>query len=94
VNRAENRESFHGKDFHGYTTPSDGCVRFQAFHQATAAFEADPHLVLGQVRQTTWTFTPGFVLLALFAIICFVVVFKSGSKAGIKTHLVSHGAAA
>jgi NNP family nitrate/nitrite transporter-like MFS transporter len=53
-----------------------------------------PPLVLGMVRQATGTFTPGFVLLALFAIICFVVVFKSGSKSGHKTHLISHGAAA
>jgi NNP family nitrate/nitrite transporter-like MFS transporter len=53
-----------------------------------------PPLVLGAVRQTTGSFTPGFVLLALFAIICFVVVFKSGSKPDIKTHLVSHGIAA
>jgi len=35
-----------------------------------------------------------FVFLALFAIICFVVVFKSGSKPNPKTHLISHGAAA
>jgi len=49
---------------------------------------------LGAVRQTTGSFTPGFALLAIFAIICFVVVFKSGSKPDIKTHLVSHGAAA
>jgi hypothetical protein len=35
-----------------------------------------------------------FVLPALFAIICFSVVFKSGSKPDIKTHLVSHRAAA
>jgi cyanate permease len=53
-----------------------------------------PQLVLGAVRRTTGSFTPGFVFLALFAIICFVVVFKSGSKSDIKTHLVSHGAAA
>jgi len=53
-----------------------------------------PPLVLGAVRQTIGSFTPGFMLLALFAIICFVVVFKSGSKPDIKTHLVSHGAAA
>jgi len=53
-----------------------------------------PPLVLGAVRQATGSFTPGFVFLALFAIICFVVVFKSGSKPDIKTHLVSHGAAA
>lgn len=50
-------------------------------------------LVLGAVRQTTGNFTPVFVLLALFAIICFVLVFKSGSKPDIKTRLVSHGAA-
>jgi NNP family nitrate/nitrite transporter-like MFS transporter len=53
-----------------------------------------PPLVLGMVRQATGTFTPGFVFLALFAIICFVVAFKSGSKSGHKTHLFSHGAAA
>ncbi len=53
-----------------------------------------PPLVLGAVRQTTGSFTPGFVLLALFAILCFVVVLKSGSKPDIKTHLVSHEAAA
>jgi NNP family nitrate/nitrite transporter-like MFS transporter len=53
-----------------------------------------PPLVLGAVRQMTGTFTPGFVLLALFAIICFVVVFKSGSKPDITKHLISHGAAA
>ncbi|HEY8462033.1 MAG TPA: MFS transporter [Blastocatellia bacterium] len=53
-----------------------------------------PPLVLGAVRQTTGSFTPGFALLALFAIICFVVAFKSGSKPDAKTHLVSHGAAA
>jgi hypothetical protein len=35
-----------------------------------------------------------FVLLALFAILCFVVIFKSGSKPDIKTHLVSDGVAA
>jgi nitrate/nitrite transporter NarK len=53
-----------------------------------------PPLVLGAVRQATGSFTPGFVLLALFAIICFVAVFKSGTKPGAKKHLVSHGAAA
>lgn len=52
-----------------------------------------PPLVLGAVRQATGTFTPGFALMALFAIICFVVVFKSGSKPGIKSPLLSHGAA-
>ena len=53
-----------------------------------------PPLVLGAVRQATGSFTPGFVLLALFSIVCFVVIFKSGSKPDIKSHLVSHGAAA
>jgi MFS transporter, NNP family, nitrate/nitrite transporter len=53
-----------------------------------------PPLVLGAVRQATGSFTPGFVLLALFAILCSVVVFKSGSKTDAKTHFVSHGAAA
>lgn len=53
-----------------------------------------PPLVLGVVRQTWGTFTPGFVFLAIFAIICFVVAFKSGSKPNPKTHLISHSAAA
>jgi NNP family nitrate/nitrite transporter-like MFS transporter len=53
-----------------------------------------PPLVLGAVRQATGTFTPGFVLLALFAIFCFVVVCKSGSKPHINTRLVSNGATA
>jgi hypothetical protein len=39
-----------------------------------------PPLVPGAVRQAPGTFTPGFVLLALFAIICFVVLIKSASK--------------
>ena len=39
-----------------------------------------PPLVLGMLRQATGTFTPGFALLAFFAIFCFVAVFKSGSK--------------
>jgi len=53
-----------------------------------------PPLVLGMVRQATGTFTLGFALLAFFAMICFVAVFKSGSKHNPKSHLVSHGAAA
>ncbi|HKQ77268.1 MAG TPA: MFS transporter [Blastocatellia bacterium] len=53
-----------------------------------------PPLVLGAVRQATGSFTPGFLLLALFAIICFVAVFKSSSKSNPKTRLISHGAAA
>jgi len=46
------------------------------------------------VRQATGAFTPGFVFLALFAIICFVVVFIFGSKSRHKTDLISNGAAA
>jgi NNP family nitrate/nitrite transporter-like MFS transporter len=53
-----------------------------------------PPLVLGAVRQATGSFTPGFVLLALFAILCFVVIFKADSKPDIKTRLISDGAAA
>jgi len=53
-----------------------------------------PPLVLGAVRQATGSFTLGFVLLALFAILCSVVVFKSSSKTDARTHFVSHGAAA
>jgi NNP family nitrate/nitrite transporter-like MFS transporter len=41
-----------------------------------------PPLVLGAVRQATGSFTPGFVLLAHFAILCFVIIFRSGSKPG------------
>src|SRR5262249_31205768 len=39
-----------------------------------------PPLVLGMLRQATGTFTPGFALLALFAIFCFVAGVKPGSK--------------
>jgi len=53
-----------------------------------------PPLVLGAVWEATGTFTLGFVLLALFSVICFIVVFKSGAKPGIKTRLVSNGASA
>lgn len=53
-----------------------------------------PPLTLGAIRQATGEFTLGFVALAIFAIICFVVAFKSGSRPGDQPHLVSHGAAA
>jgi NNP family nitrate/nitrite transporter-like MFS transporter len=36
-----------------------------------------PPLVLGAFRQATGSFTPGFVLLGLFAIVCFIVALKS-----------------
>jgi NNP family nitrate/nitrite transporter-like MFS transporter len=38
-----------------------------------------PPLVLGAVRQSTGTFTLGFVFLSFFALICLWVVYKSGS---------------
>lgn len=41
-----------------------------------------PPLVLGAIRQATGTFTLGFVLLAVFALICFVVILKSGARPG------------
>jgi len=44
--------------------------------------------------QVTGEFTLGFALLALFAVVCFIVVFKSGSNPDPKTQLVSHGASA
>ncbi len=53
-----------------------------------------PPLVLGAIKQATGEFTLGFVLLAIFAIVCFIVVFKSGSRPGDQPQLVSHGAAA
>jgi MFS transporter, NNP family, nitrate/nitrite transporter len=40
-----------------------------------------PPLVLGAIRQVTESFTLGFVLLALFALLCFFVTYKSGSPA-------------
>jgi NNP family nitrate/nitrite transporter-like MFS transporter len=39
-----------------------------------------PPLVLGAIRQATGAFTLGFVLLAIFAIVCFVVVLKAGAR--------------
>jgi MFS transporter, NNP family, nitrate/nitrite transporter len=54
-----------------------------------------PPLVLGAIRQATGTFTLGFVFLAVFAMICFAVVLKFGSKPDSdKRRLVSHGAPA
>lgn len=40
-----------------------------------------PPLVLGAIRQATESFTLGFILLALFALLCFFVTYKSGSAA-------------
>jgi NNP family nitrate/nitrite transporter-like MFS transporter len=40
-----------------------------------------PPLVLGAIRQATEAFTLGFVLLALFSLLCFFVTYKSGSAA-------------
>lgn len=38
-----------------------------------------PPLLLGAVRKSTGTFTPGFVLLGVFALVCLVVLYKSNS---------------
>ncbi len=38
-----------------------------------------PPLVLGAIRQATESFTLGFILLALFSLLCFFVTYKSGS---------------
>lgn len=51
-----------------------------------------PPLTLGAIRQATGEFTLGFVALALFAVVCFIVVFKSGSKPGAQPQFVSPGA--
>ncbi|MBS1788409.1 MAG: NarK/NasA family nitrate transporter [Acidobacteria bacterium] len=53
-----------------------------------------PPLVLGAIRQSTGTFTFGFILLSIFSLICLAVVFKSGSTATPKGQFASHGAAA
>jgi NNP family nitrate/nitrite transporter-like MFS transporter len=41
-----------------------------------------PPLVLGALRQVTGTFTLGFILLAIFALVCFIVILKSGARGG------------
>ena len=41
-----------------------------------------PPLVLGAIRQATGAFTLGFVLLSVFALVCFVVILKSGARPG------------
>ncbi|HMV50746.1 MAG TPA: MFS transporter, partial [Blastocatellia bacterium] len=53
-----------------------------------------PPLVLGAIRQATGTFTFGFVLLGIFALICLAVVYKSGSPANPTGQLISHKATA
>lgn len=40
-----------------------------------------PPLVLGAIRQATNSFTLGFILLGLFALLCLLVAYKSGSSA-------------
>jgi hypothetical protein len=45
------------------------------------------------IRQATGTFTIGFVLLAIFAIVCFVMVLKSGSRPDSRARLASGEAA-
>lgn len=39
-----------------------------------------PPLVLGGIRQMTGTFTLGFVLLALFALLCWLVSYRTGTQ--------------
>ena len=39
-----------------------------------------PPLVLGAIRQATSSFTWGFILLALFSLLCFLVSYKAGSQ--------------
>jgi NNP family nitrate/nitrite transporter-like MFS transporter len=53
-----------------------------------------PPLVLGAIRQVTGSFTLGFVLLGLFALLCLAVAYKSGSRVGPSGQLVSQGAKA
>lgn len=50
-----------------------------------------PPLVLGAIRQAVGEFTLGFALLAIFAIVCFIVAFRSGSKPGDQRHPVLRG---
>lgn len=52
-----------------------------------------PPLVLGAVRQATGSFTPGFVLLGLFSLLCLAVIYKYGSQPTPKGRLVSQSAA-
>jgi NNP family nitrate/nitrite transporter-like MFS transporter len=51
-----------------------------------------PPLVLGAIRQSTGTFTLGFVFLSLFALVCLAVIYKSGSPPTQKDQFVSQGA--
>lgn len=53
-----------------------------------------PPLVLGAIRQATGSFTLGFVLLGLFALLCLAVAYKSGSRVGPSGQIVSQGAKA
>lgn len=50
-----------------------------------------PPLVLGALRQATGTFTPGFVLLGVFALLCLVVVYQTGSSSKPRGQLVFQG---
>lgn len=50
-----------------------------------------PPLVLGALRQATGTFTPGFVLLGIFALLCLVVVYQTGSRSKPRGQLVFQG---
>jgi MFS transporter, NNP family, nitrate/nitrite transporter len=50
-----------------------------------------PPLVLGALRQATGTFTLGFVLLGVFALLCLVVVYQTGSSSKPRGQLVFQG---
>ncbi|MCI0388757.1 MAG: MFS transporter [Acidobacteria bacterium] len=51
-----------------------------------------PPLVLGAIRQTTGTFTLGFILLGIFSLICLAVVYVSGSQPAQPGDIVSRSA--
>jgi NNP family nitrate/nitrite transporter-like MFS transporter len=53
-----------------------------------------PPLLLGLIRQITGTFTPGFILLGVFALVCLAVIYKSESQTRPKDKLVSRSATA
>lgn len=50
--------------------------------------------MLGALRQATGTFTPGFVLLSLFALLHLAVIYQTGSGSKPRGQLVSQGVAA
>ncbi|MBP6821207.1 MAG: NarK/NasA family nitrate transporter [Acidobacteria bacterium] len=53
-----------------------------------------PPLLLGTIRQSTGSFTWGFILLSIFSLICLAVVYQSGSQARPKGQFASQSATA